>query len=246
MPAVGMNAFISKMRQHRDLQRQSRFSVEFPFGIPGHKNIDIDNLSYKCESVEVPGRSFNTFDFRTYGPVTRFPIQSFFGDLTCTFFCTGGVGETPITGMIEKRIFEDWMNYINPYPGERIRTEAPYHNFKYKDQYAKDIKIKCYDVGSILSYQLNVINAFPIAISPVAMSWSSEEAARISVTFSYDYFNFAFQYDDFDGTRSGSITTQAPRMSSAELQSARAELTELTNRAEQRNTARLINQGGTP
>ena len=93
---------------------------------------------------------------------------------------------------------------------------------------------------------LNVINAFPIAISPVAMSWSSEEAARISVTFSYDYFNFAFQYDDFDGTRSGSITTQAPRMSSAELQSARAELTELTNRAEQRNTARLINQGGTP
>jgi hypothetical protein len=205
-----INKFLSAINKYSDFQRQSRFQVRFPQGIPGSLSSD-SQLEYKCESVEIPGRSLNTFEHRTYGPVVKYPVQSFFSEITCMFFCTGNISKQPLTGMVEKRVFEDWMNWINTYPVTASQNPAiPYHNFKYKTEYAKEIIIECFDVNQGRSYSIYIVNAYPVSVSPVTMSWTSEEIARVAVSFSYDYFYYSKEYTPY-GSKSTSISTQQPR-----------------------------------
>jgi len=201
------------LNTYSDLQRQSRFKVFFSSKIPNFALDKIRDLSLTCEAVDIPGRVFNTFDYRTYGPVVKFPTQSFFGEVTCTFFCKGNLKYSNYTGLPEKRIFEDWMNYINPYPSSRgNKPDIPYHNFKYKDNYSADMQIVCYGVDHKPSYQIDLINSFPTTVSPVSMTWTSEEVARVAVTFSYDYFVYKNQTDGYpEGSEIAISTAQSSR-----------------------------------
>lgn len=202
-----VQTFISSINKYHSLQRQSRFKVFFP-SIPKCCPTLAD-LTLRCESVDLPGRSFNTFDHRTYGPIIKYPTQSFFSEITLTFLCSSnksgrlevrddrlGVGgrsisSPPFTGMDEKVTFENWMNYINSYPS---RSSTPqnqvYHNFRYRNDYVAPINVICYDTSDVASYMMDFEEAYPIVVSPVSMTWGSEEVARVSVTFTYKYFRY--------------------------------------------------------
>ena len=207
---ANINNFISVINKYSDFQRQSRFQVRFPQSIPGPTSAD-SSLLYKCESVEIPGRSLNTFEHRTYGPVVKYPVQSFFSEITCVFFCTGNVSKRRYTGLIEKRAFEDWMNWINTYPTSASqKASIAYHNFKYKNEYAKEIIIDCFDLNDNPSYRINIVNAYPVAISPISMNWASEEITRVAVSFSYDYFYYENEFNPY-GDKTNTISTQQPR-----------------------------------
>ena len=116
--------------------------------------------------------------------------------------------------MPEKRIFEDWMNHINPYPNSRgYRQEVAYHNFKYKDSYAVDMKIVCYGVDNKPSYEMDLIKSYPTLISSISMTWSSEEVARVAVTFAYDFFTYKNQRDGYPSSDKIEISTSSSRSS---------------------------------
>lgn len=199
-PAGDLKEFYSRIStKYTDLQRQSRFEVFFS-NIPGTV-LSSGDLSLKCESLDLPGRSFNTFDHRTYGPVIKYPTQSFSGDLVMTFFCTENKTGIRKTGMEEKRIFEDWMNYMNLYPNNGTqKIDVAYHNFKYKEEYARPIKVVCYSVSGSVTFEMTFHRAFPTMISPIVMSWNSEQVARVAVSFSYDYFTYSNQTEPSSNT----------------------------------------------
>lgn len=240
---ANIDRIIGSINKYQDLQRQSRFEARFPV-VPkcttGNDGCNIlADLTLRCEGLELPGRVFETFSHRTYGPFIDYPSQTSFPDITLNFICssnrrfgTGGpgsgqsvpvpnrpdpgtgrreppdlaprpgnnipsptrAGSRPMTGMDEKVTFENWMNYINPYPGSYNRDKAVngnvYHNFKYRDEYVADISIMCFDTEDSPSYEMYLVRAYPKMVSSVPMTWASEDVARVSVIFTYEYFRY--------------------------------------------------------
>ena len=158
-----------------DLARPSRFDVTIavPQFLLSQYQFMTQYLSLRCETAELPGRTLGTID-QKFGsnPVERFPYQPTYNDLTLTFIVADD--------MIEKAFFDSWLDFINP---------TSNFNFKYKSDYAVPIFINQYDVTDLLSYQVECIDAYPIAINQLDLDWSSDGHHKLTVVFAYTYYN---------------------------------------------------------
>jgi hypothetical protein len=134
----------------------------------------IHNIPYICEAGELPGRSFALTEQKTYGPTRKFPIMTAFNDITLSFVCLGIGNE-----IVPKKFFEDWMESINP------KTN---YNFQFKNTYTASIEIEQYTPAGKLIYKCELIDAFPIAISPQRLHSASQEQHTLQVTFTYTEF----------------------------------------------------------
>lgn len=215
-----INKFVSNIQKFGELSRSDRFRVLIPlpvsFGPTGESS---DLLTLRCEDAELPGKSFSTFDVRTYGPIQRFPNLTTYNDITLTFLCSANIIENNEIGFFEKMIFENWMDTINPTPNKTSNSvDIAYHNFNYKKSYQTDITIEHYDLYDKLNYSVKLIDAFPISINQITLAWGNDQIARLSVTFAYTRWQretFPMYNRNFaaTGPSQGSIvdTTQNPR-----------------------------------
>ena len=135
------------------------------------------DLTFQCEATELPGRSLSTSDVQIAGPTFKLPYGSAYQDITFTFICTND--------MYEKRIFDDWLNYIN---------NIDNFTFNYRDEYATTIGIFQYDEGGDVSkwpavtYGVQLIDAYPIAINQLSLAWGEDSVHRLGITFAYTYY----------------------------------------------------------
>lgn len=181
-----IEAFRSEINRFSDFAKTSRFWVYIPRPPTGG---DSTLLRYRCTEAELPGRSFATFDNRTYGLLQTYPTQTTYGQLNLTFLCSGNLaGPVEDTGFAEKKIFEDWMDYINPTENDATNiTDSALYNFRYKSQYARDITVEHYDVvgNDIPTYRVKFIECFPISMNQISLNWNNEDNASLIVTFAY-------------------------------------------------------------
>jgi len=169
MPTFTINDFAKSFRG--DIARPNRFDVKIfrPAGLNAF--IASEQLTYRCESTNLPGRTFATMDQQTYGPTEKFPYQSTYQDIDLTFIVDDD--------MIQKRFFDQWMEFINP-------TKT--YNFNYKSEYASQIIITQYDVKNFSTYEVTLFEAYPIAINQLDLDWSSDGYHKLTVTFAYTYW----------------------------------------------------------
>jgi len=164
-----------------DIARPNRFDVRIilPNTIINNLNTEGDSLlgiqrtlALRCEATELPGRTFGTVD-QKFGsnPTTKFPMHSSYNDLTMTFI----VSDT----MIERTIFDVWMEYINP-------TSS--FDFDYKKNTVSDITVIQYDLQDNPVYTVNFYNAYPIVVNQMDLDWSNDGYHRVTVVFAYDYW----------------------------------------------------------
>lgn len=155
-----------------DLARPNRFDVEIPIPlgiIPFIGSVDsARRLKMRCENAELPGRTISTMSMKIYGAEEKYPYQTIFNDLSLTFI----VGDD----MEEKKIFDTWINWINP---------TTNYNFKYKSDYAVPLRINQYTVSNEISYSVILLDAYPIAINDLSLDWSSDGYHKLTVTFAY-------------------------------------------------------------
>ena len=188
-----IEAFRSSISRFSDFAKTSRFWVTIPNPPTGG---DMSLLRYRCTEAELPGRSFATFENRTYGLLQSYPTQTTYGQLNLTFLCSANfAGPVRNTGFAEKKIFEDWMDYINPTENDATNiTDSALYNFRYKNQYARDITVEHYDVigedpeeggDNIPTYRVKFIECFPISMNQISLSWSNDDNASLIVTFAY-------------------------------------------------------------
>lgn len=153
-----------------DLARPARFDVliNIPLVLIPYV-ATARQLSYRCEVAELPGRSLATTD-RKIGsaPVQKVPNQSIYNETNMTFIVSDD--------MSEKIFFEGWMEAINP---------SSTYNFQYKANYVTDIIISQYNVANELTYQVQLIDAFPISVNQLDLDWSSDGHHKLTVTFAY-------------------------------------------------------------
>lgn len=247
-----IEAFRSSINKYTDFARNSRFSVLIPSGAT-------ELLSFRCEDAELPGRSFSTFEARTYGPFIKYPALTSYNEMNLTFLCSGNQVGSVNTGLIEKRFFDGWMNSIQT--PKLASPQLTSWNFSYKEEYTRDVTIVHYDVvgdsstvginqtasKGRISYAVKLINAFPTSVNQIGLSWGNDEISRLVVTIAYDYWD-SIPESNIGGLElpQSSISTQIPRNNTNSLQANRAELRTLTERLARQNAQQTPVPGGAP
>jgi hypothetical protein len=156
----------------KDLARTNRFDVNIPIPLTLIRYISsAKSLTYRCENAQLPGRTFATTEQKTYGPVEKFPYQTTFNDIDLTFIIEDD--------MNQKVFFDAWLNYINPQYN---------NNFRYKSDFSTIITVNQYDVTGKLSYSVDLVDAYPISMNQLDLSWGDDGYHKLSVSFAYTYW----------------------------------------------------------
>jgi hypothetical protein len=138
------------------------------------RNSDARKLSYRCESVSLPGRSLNQEeDTNIYGPSRQIVKGvTYAGDISLTFLASGGLDE--------RVFFEEWQ--------KQAFDESSW-NVGYYNDYVSTIEIYLLDKKNRRRYGIKLIEAYPKEIDPTELSLTSNsEVIKLSVTFSYRYW----------------------------------------------------------
>lgn len=169
MSTANVNDFRSTIARGRDFAKANRFAVFFnlPLGISGSAD-DIRDLSFLCETSELPGRALNVQEYRYYGPNFKMPHQSAYTDINFTIYVR--------SFMNDKRLFDNWIEYINP------KTT---YDFRFRNEYSTDINIFQYEEDGKESYKVTLQKAYPINVNPMPLAWAEDNIHRLQVSFCY-------------------------------------------------------------
>jgi hypothetical protein len=161
-----------KAMMTRELARPSKFDVTLT--VPSLLDATASRvLTYRCENAQLPGRTFATAEQKTYGPIEKYPYLTTYNDLDLTFIVSDD--------MVEKYIFDSWLEAINP---------SSTNNFAYKADYSSTITVNQYDLQNELTYSADFIEAYPISINQMDLDWSADGYHKLTVTFAYTrWFN---------------------------------------------------------
>ncbi len=160
--------------------KTSHFEVSFtpPSGI----GIDFDisrQLTYRADSVEIPGRTALTIEhrFAENGPLSKIPYTQVFGDVTITFILSDGLGE--------KLFFESWMaSMMDTTP----QGAGQSFNVKYFENYKSDLDIRQFDSNGRLRNTIKLIDSYPIIMNGIQMGWGDDSIAKLSLQFALRYY----------------------------------------------------------
>ena len=168
--AGNINDFKSSF--NKDIARTNKFDVNINIPLTLIPYVSsAKSLKYRCENAQLPGRTFATTEQKTYGPIEKFPYLTSYNDIDLTFIIEDD--------MNQKVFFDAWLNYINPQYN---------NNFRYKSDYSTVITINQYDVTNELSYSVDLIDAYPISMNQMDLSWADDGYHKLSVTFAYTYW----------------------------------------------------------
>ena len=168
--AGSITNFISSFQN--DLARPNRFDVNIPIPLTliQYRNIS-QRLTFRCENANLPGRTISTTDQKIYNIVEKFPNQTSYQDMDMTFIVGGD--------MAEKQFFDAWLELINP---------TTNFNFKYKGDYSTSITVNQYDINNNLTYTIELVDAYPIAVNQLDLDWSNDGYHKLTVVFAYTYW----------------------------------------------------------
>lgn len=156
----------------KDVARANKFDVNIPVPLTLLPYVSAaKDLKYRCETAQLPSRTFATMEQKTYGPIEKYPYLNTYTDLELTFIVDDD--------MSQKVFFDAWMNYINPLYN---------YNMRYKSDYSTVITVNQYDVNNQLSYSVNLYDAYPVSMNQMDLSWSEEGYHKLSMTFAYTYW----------------------------------------------------------
>ena len=131
----------------------------------------LEFLTFKCESADLPGKTFETQKTKEYVIERQTPLGVSFSDLNLNFICS--------TSMIERRFFDEWMEIC-------LGTQTKRASY-YKDIISPKIEVTLYaGQSNIKSCLFKFINTFPLSISSQAVGWEKNEVLRMTVNFSYE------------------------------------------------------------
>jgi hypothetical protein len=180
------------------LAKSARFAVRIvPSGADsfliklGYRQL-MQQMTYLCESAELPGRGFMNADLRYYGPSFKVPYQTEYQETALTFLCRAQ--------SFERQFFDDWMEVINP---------SNTFDFSYKDSYKCEIQMFQFgEIGRgtttetnrepvatsptrneftepVATYSWTLHNAYPVLINPQPVTWADDNFQRLAVSFTF-------------------------------------------------------------
>ena len=195
---LSLNEMRAVIGRDGSLAKAARFAVRFlPEGTDNRligAGAIMNELTYMCESAELPSRGFVNADIRYYGPNFKVPFQTNYDDITMVFLCRSKFSE--------REFFDAWQAIINPISS---------FDFTYMDEYT--CKIELFQLAEFAEYDDNteglspgegggtnaptpvtapkaiykytLHEAWPLMISPQPVVWSDDNFQRVAVTFTF-------------------------------------------------------------
>lgn len=140
---------------------------------------DSEFLTFRCESADLPGKTFSTDDRKYYIITTKHPNGLSFTDLNLSFICS--------SSMKEREFFDEWMEII---VGNGSLKSSYYDEF-----ISKQLVVNLYKGNNKQkekSCRFTFHNVYPIAISSQNVSWTSSEILKMTVQFSYEKWSVEY------------------------------------------------------
>lgn len=142
-----------------------------------------DTLTISCTDASLPGSSLATHELNNdfTGITQRHAYRRLYDDRAqFTFFVDKDYAQI--------RVFEIWMRYIS---GEEL-SFGEKNTVSYKVNYPKNYKTTLYltkferDIANYITYTF--VNAFPIQIDSMPVSYDSSQLLKCTVSFAYDRY----------------------------------------------------------
>jgi hypothetical protein len=134
----------------------------------GPSSFDNEHLTMRIDMAELPGMTYVVSEHRANpGPMMKAPIGVAYTDLTLNFIVSAS--------LVEKYFFDYW-NYA-------IRDSSGL--FAYPQEMFTDIFVNVYAMNGQEIYGVKFMDAWPIAVNPIQLSWQDSDNMRLSVTFAY-------------------------------------------------------------
>ena len=168
-----------------------------------------DNFNFFCSEATLPGSTFDVMELSgsRQGIIERMPNRRVYTDFDLTFYVDN---EYKIL-----RLFEEWMNYIDPITGsDGIYQGNPkgqkgfadnncYYRFRYPSSYKRPVIIHKFERNLLRGKTMNrrsgdvkkkknvpilsyiFLEAFPLNIQAIPFSYEGTDVTKVSINFSY-------------------------------------------------------------
>jgi len=174
-------------------------------------NLDSPNIELLCNSVSLPGTSFQTAEVtNNYAGVTEKMVtrRSFDTTMTMTFYVDRNYKVIDF--------FESWMDWIsNQTDNSAYKTEYASYRMNYPVTYRGQVFISKFEkdgYGTANSYTL--VGAYPISINSTPLSYSASQIMEYTVNFTF----LRYTRDKFKWRQSSnSLLNNASRVTSEVL-----------------------------
>ena len=172
-----LNNFLSEFHSDNGYALPSRYEVIItpPSKLAPDAAGNAREISLRCESVDLPGRSLNTtLDSNMYGIAPSIVDGiTFGGTINMTFQAS--------SDLEERVFFESWQ--------ETAWDRGTWNVGYYKD-YIKDLEIYVLDVKNTRRYGIRLMECFPKEIGPSTFdSAPAGDIVKIPVTMQYKYWD---------------------------------------------------------
>lgn len=158
---------------------------------------------FYCAEAVIPGVQFDVTEEMgsRQGTIERFPTRRIFPEFTMTFYVDNQYNLI--------RLFEEWMNYINPLYGGTGKLPADergqgdgngkdktnFFRFRYPDEYKRILSITKFERNFDSNDKKNIkfpphltyrmLEAFPTNITAMPLTYEGSQITKTTVTFQY-------------------------------------------------------------
>ena len=156
-----------------------------------------DRFDFLCAEAMIPGTTFQTYQElgSRQGIQEAFPMRREYTDMAMSFYVSSDYQIL--------RLFQEWINFANPVyngPAGTPKSGSPggyptsagfrngYHRFRYPDYYKRAISITKFERNLKESITYTFVNAFPITVKSIPLSYEGAQLLQVGVEFKYDRY----------------------------------------------------------
>lgn len=162
-----------------NIDKQGTFNSSHFEVLITHPGLDLKETRYRCQGIELPGRTLQTLELKTAGPPRKIAYDSIFTEVTANIICS--------KNLEEKELFENWQNKaVGEYRNLQSNNQDMF-SLGFFDDYIGTVTIFVYDATKKLERQYVLEEAYPINVSSLQLSWTNNEVTILPVTFTYTH-----------------------------------------------------------
>lgn len=151
---------------------------------------------FLCAETMLPGTSVETFTElgSRQGIEEFFPVRKIYADLSMTFYVSSDYKVL--------KLLQEWMNFINPINDPlkgkvtgasptgyaSLRDNTAFHRHRYPVEYRREIAVTKFERDYSSRIMFIFLNAFPVNINSIALSYDEATVTKVTVDFKYDRY----------------------------------------------------------
>lgn len=152
----------------------------------------MQTMTIRCDSVTIPGRSFNTVPYRIYGPARNMPVEiTYSGEMNLTYILSADLRE--------RQVFEYWMSAI---------SNPDDYKFEYYSSYVTTAQINVIDRSERIVHTALVEEVYPKTLGDLQMGYERDnEVLKQDITLSFRKYT-----PDYSGGQAALATQTASNL----------------------------------